>query len=299
MDASEPAVVLAEWLTKRFDQAPALDDVSLRIGRGRVVGLVGRNGSGKTTLLRTILGLDLPTSGAVRVFGTPTPKLGAAELERIGAVFQESRFLPWMTGAKHLAFVRSFQKCWDDERERRLLDALELDPAWAIGAMSPGNVQKLAIVSAVCHHPELLLLDEPAAALDPIAREALLQAVLEIVGEDAPTIVVSSHALRDVERIADWIVCLERGRVVEDAPLDEIQERHGQWIVTARGRELPPRFHEPWVVSQRVDSRRAELLVRDPAESATAFAIRYGAEVETRGLELERMFPLWIGAGRS
>ncbi len=291
---SEP-VIAVERLEKRFETALALAGVTLRIAPGRVVGLVGRNGSGKSTLLRAILGLDLPTRGIAHVFGKRTPDLGAAELERIGAVHQQSRFLSWMTGSAHLSFVRSFQKQWDERRQAKLADALDLDLRQRIGAMSPGNVQKLAIVTSVCHHPDLLLLDEPAAALDPIARETLLASVLEIVAEDSPTIVISSHALRDVERIADWIVCLEHGQVVQDAALDEIQDRHAQWRLTARGRSLPAQFDEPWIASQRIEGSQAVLLVLDPAENAEDFAARHGAEVEARPLELERMFPLWIG----
>ncbi len=299
MRADEVDPVVVDGLQRKFGSTLALNDVSLRLGRGRVIGLVGRNGSGKSTLLRTILGLELPTRGTVRVFGRLSADLGARELDRIGAVYQESRFLPWMTGAKHIAFVRSFQSQWDETRQKHLVSALDLDLDTRIGAMSPGNVQKLAIVAAVCHRPELILLDEPAAALDPIAREALLTAVLEIVAEDQPTIVISSHALRDVERVSDWIVCLERGRVVEDSPFDEILERHAQWILTARDRSLPERFEEPWIAVQRVAGSRAELVVRDAAESAEEFAARHGAEVETRTLELERIFPLWTERGRS
>lgn len=300
MVASDPeSPVVVESLEKWFDRTPAIANVSLRIGRGRVVGLLGRNGSGKSTLLRAILGLDLPTSGSVRVFGTPSRDLGAPQLERIGAVFQQTRFLPWMTGRAHLDFVRSFQRTWDEARQARITDALDLDLSQRIGAMSPGNVQKLAIVTAVCHRPELLLLDEPAASLDPIAREVLLASVLEIVAEDSPTVLISSHALRDVERIADWIVCLEQGQVVVDAALDEIHDRHAQWRLTARGRSLPVRFDEPWIASQQVAGGQALLLVRDPAVSAQVFASRLGAEVETKPLELERMFPLWIEERRS
>ena len=288
------SIVVAHGIETRFGGTPALDGVTLTIPRGRVVGLVGRNGCGKTTLLRILQGLFLPTRGTVSVFGADVAHLGDGELARIGAVHQENRFLTWMNGRAHLDFVRSFYAGWDERREKRLVDALELDLSQKIGAMSTGNVQKLALVAATCHRPHLLLLDEPAAALDPLAREALLQGLMEIVREDAPAIVVSSHALRDVERVVDWITCLERGRVVVDAPLDELQESFAEWRVTSRNATLPGKFMEEWVLEQSVDQRQAVLCVRDPGEHEPAFRDRYGADVESRPLGLERLFPLWI-----
>jgi ABC-2 type transport system ATP-binding protein len=292
-------IVVANKVEKHFGSAPALDGVSLAIPRGRVVGLVGRNGSGKTTLLRILQGLFLPTRGTATVFGTDVAQLSDGDLARLGAVHQENRFLTWMSGRAHLDFVRSFYTTWDAKREQRLVDALELDLAQKIGTMSPGNVQKLAIVAATCHRPQLLLLDEPAAALDPLAREALLESLLELLREDGPAIVISSHALRDVERIVDWITCLERGRVVQDAPLDVLQEGYAEWRVTKPAGALPARFAEPWVVSQADERRQAVLCVRDPEEHRAHFATRYQAEVESRPLGLERLFPLWIDRRRS
>ncbi len=293
------AVLFAEGLHKQYADTAALAGVTLRIPRGRIVGLVGRNGSGKTTLLRAFLGLVLPTQGDCRAFGTRCAELGERELARIGAVQQENRFLGWMTARAHLDFVRTFHERWDDARERKLVDALELDLSQRISAMSPGAVQKLALVTAVGHHPDLLLLDEPAASLDPLAREALLETLVELLQEDGATIVISSHVLRDVERVVDWIVCLERGRVVQDAALDDLQETYGEWRVRSRNGGLPARFAEPWVLSQTGAGREALLCVRDADADLEGFRARYHAEVERAPLNLERMFPLWIRERRS
>ena len=205
-----------EGVGKSFGPVQALDAVSLRSEPGRVLGLVGRNGSGKTTLLRLLCGLTLPTRGSCRVLGRASQDLGPGELARIGVVHQESRFLPWMRVGQHLEYVATFYAGWDTARERRLVDELELDRRARIGTLSPGNVQKLALVSAMAHGPELLLLDEPVSALDPLAREAMLGALLELIQREETTVVVSSHVLRDLERIVDSVVCLDRGRVVVD-----------------------------------------------------------------------------------
>jgi len=268
------AFVAADRLGKRYGSATALDGVTFRVPRGRVVGLLGRNGSGKTTLLRALQGLVVPTSGACSVFGIASTALGDAELARIGVVHQENRFLPWMSGRAHLDYVRSFFERWDLKREAQLVAALDLDLSERIGAMSPGAVQKLAIVTATCHRPEVLLLDEPAAALDPLAREALLRALLDILREDEPAILISSHALRDVERTVDWILCLDRGRVVQDEAFDALQERYAEWRVTTHNGALPAHFSEPWVLAQTAEGRQAVLTVEAPEDHRALFEQR-------------------------
>ena len=288
----------ASHLTKRFREATALREVTLSIPPGQVVGLIGRNGSGKTTLLRHAVGLLLPTNGQCHTLGCPTEDLGPVELTRIGFVPQENRFLSWMTVRQQLAYVASFYDGWDHAREKRLLAELELDPTARIARLSPGNAQKLAVLLAICHHPALLLLDEPVSALDPIARESLLSYLLEMVAQDELTIVVSSHVLRDIERVVNWIVCLEEGRLVESAALDELQERYTEWNVTSTNGGLPARFEEQWVVAHTGDARAARLFVREAAGQVEAFQKKYHAEVKARPVNLERMFPFLVGERR-
>src|SRR5688572_305954 len=212
-------------VAKTYGPSIALDGVQLAGQRGRVIGLIGRNGSGKTTLIRMLAGLVLPTRGTCHVLGVDNAVLGAGELSRLGVVHQEGRLAGWMRVGQHLEYVASFYSSWDRELERRLLQDLELDPREQVGKLSPGNRQKLALILALGHRPELLLLDEPASALDPLAREVLLAAVLELLQDQARTVVISSHVLRDVERVIDWVVCLDRGRVIVDDALDHLQER--------------------------------------------------------------------------
>lgn len=299
MKSRDLAPIVTEDLVKHFGGRIALDGVTLELERGRVVGLVGRNGSGKTTLLRCLDGTLLPTRGHARLFGVESHVLGDRELSRIGVVHQENRFLPWMTARAHFDFARTFFERWDATREARLSDALELDLGQRIGTMSPGSVQKLAIVTALCHHPDVLLLDEPAAALDPQGREILLQILLEILREDEPAIVVSSHILHDIERTVDWIVCIDRGRIVRDAALDDLQERYAEWRVTSRNGVLPARFPEPWVLEAAVEGRRAVLVIEAPEDHQSVFEERYHVEIESRPVGLERMFRLWTGGRAS
>lgn len=281
-------------LTKKFGEVTALDGVSLSIPEGSVVGLIGRNGGGKTTLVRCLIGLYLPTSGECRTLGCPGDRLGPDELSRIGVVHQENPLLDWMTVKQHLRYVASFYRTWDQDREARLLHELELEPKARVGTLSTGNAQKLGILLAVCHRPALLLLDEPVSALDPIAREAFFRFLLELLQEDGSTILISSHVLRDIERVVNHVVCLDRGRVKVNASLDALQERFSEWRVTTLAGTLPGRFEEDFVLFQEVNGRQAQLFVREGAGHLKGFQEKYGVEVVSRPLNLERMFPLLL-----
>jgi ABC-2 type transport system ATP-binding protein len=278
-------------LTKRFGGTVALDNVTLAVPEQRVVGLIGRNGCGKTSLLHQVVGLQLPDRGLCTTLGRPAESLGAEQLARIGVVWQEGRFLDWMSVEQHIRYVAAFYDNWDTQRERDLVMQLDLDRRAQVGALSPGNAQKLGIVLAVCHHPTLLLLDEPMSALDPMTREQVLAFLLELLQEDGATTVISSHVLRDIESIVDWIVCLERGRVSVDASLDSLQERYSEWHVTSQ-RPLAGVFEEAYVLQQRTNEHRAHLLVRDAGELVAVFEAKDGVDVESRPLNLERIFPL-------
>jgi ABC-2 type transport system ATP-binding protein len=285
------AMFEAEQLTKRFDEVTALEEVSVTFPRHSVIGLVGRNGSGKTTLLNHVVGLYLPSAGRATTLGRPSGELGSAELSRMGYVPQETRFLEWMSVDGHIDYVAGFYPHWDREREARLRDDLELDGDRQVGALSAGNVQKLALVLAVCHHPELLVVDEPVSDLDPIVRSRLLAFLLELIRDDESTVVVSSHVLRDVEQIVDRVICLHRGRVTADASLDELQESFAQWSVTAGSDGLPDRFEESFILRQEIEGRQARLVVRPGPGDLEAFRSRHGVEVTIRSLNLEGLFP--------
>jgi ABC-2 type transport system ATP-binding protein len=282
-------------LTKRFGRTTALDSVTLTVPAGSIAGLIGRNGSGKTTLLYHLTGQYLPTTGGAFTLGTPCGRLSAAELARVGVVYQATRLLEWMTVRQHLRYVGSFYARWDHAREARLLADLDLDPNQVVAALSPGNVQKLALLLAIGHHPDLLLLDEPASGLDPVAREQVWDLLLDIVRQEGTTLVISSHILRDVERLVDRIVCLEAGRLTASRALDDLEEEFAEWIVTRTAGQLPEHYGERFIVKQETTSDRARLVVRTSAADAAGFRSRYGVEIEVRPLNLESLFPILIG----
>lgn len=282
-------------LSKRFSGQTALQCLSMEIPAGRIAGLLGRNGAGKTTLLNLACGLLLPTIGSCHTLGRPVADLDTPELSRLGVVFQEPRFLEWMTVAQHLEFTAAFYPSWDRSREKRLLADLALNSTRKIAQLSAGDRQKFGIILGVCHHPELLLLDEPVSALDPIVRSQLLNFLIDLIREDGSTIVISSHLLADVEKIIDWVVCLDAGELTVNRAFDELQESYAEWIVTSSGGTLPAKFTEPFVLTQTGDTRRTRLRVRTDNEAESSrFAARYQAEIETRRLNLDEMFPLLI-----
>lgn len=300
LDQRETPVIEVRELVKRFGAVTALDGVTLRLPRSSIVGLLGRNGSGKTTLLRTLVGLSLPSAGSVLTLGRPAGELGPGELARIGYLPQEIRLLDWMSVEQQIRYVATFYDRWDRQLEARLRRDLELSAEVRVGALSVGNLQRLALLLALCHRPRLLLLDEPVSDLDPIARARLLELLLELVAQEETTVVISSHVLHDVERVVDRVVCLDAGRVTADDDLDALRERYAQWLVVGRNGRLPQRFDEPFVLTQQIDGRQARLLVDLAVGEAAgadgqAFAARHGVEVTSRPLNLEALFPLLIG----
>jgi ABC-2 type transport system ATP-binding protein len=280
-------------VTQRFGKHTALRDVSLEIPAGRIVGLLGRNGAGKTTLLHIASGMLLPTSGTCTTLGASSALLDTPQLTRLGLVQQEGRCLEWMTVRQHLDFNASFYPRWDRDLERRVIEALELDPKRKIVQLSPGDRQKVGILLGVCHRPSLLLLDEPMSALDPIVRKRLLDFLLELLRDDGCTVVISSHILNDVEKIVDWIVALDAGELVEDSAFDVLQESYAEWTITSTNGALPSSFAEPFVINHQGDTHQALLRVRTAEpEAAARFAATHHTEIRIRPLNLDEMFPL-------
>ena len=277
-------------VTKRFGKTVALDDITYAAPRQSVIGLIGKNGSGKTTLLRHVTGLYLPTSGRCTTLGVPSAELGRAELSRIGVVNQHDTLLAWMRARQLLQYVSSFYERWDKDLEKHLVRALEIDTDARVGAMSPGNSQKLGLVLATCHRPELLLLDEPLSDLDPIARQDVLTVLLDYFRSDSATIVISSHLLHDIERIADRIVCMDRGQIVADATLDDLKEGYAEWWVSSESGQLPATFTDAFVLSSAGNRYQSRVFVREPDKHAAEFAATYGAAIESRPLGLEAVF---------
>ena len=221
---SEQPIVAIKEVYKRFKKIQALSDINLDVPSGRIVGLLGTNGAGKSTLLRHLIGLYLPDSGTCEVFGTESAKLEPKDLARIGYVHQEGELIGWMTVSQLLRYVSSYYPKWNMELEKRYIEEFDVETDAKVSNLSPGQRQKLAVLIAIGFEPELLILDEPAAAMDPIARRRFLNLLLEIIQDQNKTIIISSHILTDVEKIIDHVLIMDKGKILRDTGFDELLE---------------------------------------------------------------------------
>ncbi|MFB4315208.1 ABC transporter ATP-binding protein [Actinomadura sp. 21ATH] len=252
-------VLRAEGLTKRYGRREALSGVDLDIPAGRVVGLVGPNGAGKSTLLNLACGLLEPTSGSLRVLGS-RPAASAAHLARVGFVAQNTPVYPSFSVADHLRMGARLNPSWDGELARRRVAQVGLGPDQKAGRLSGGQRAQLALTIAAAKRPELLIFDEPAAALDPLARQGFLANLMEFVAELGASAVLSSHLLGDIEQVCDYLVVLCAARVQVAGDVRDLLDAHRR-VVAPDGEfgRLPAGMEIIWI------DRRARTAARSYA----------------------------------
>jgi len=228
-------VVETAGLGKRYGRKRALTDCTLRVPAGRVVGLVGPNGAGKSTLLGLACGLIRPTEGSIEVLGD-RPAASAAQLARVGFVAQDAPVYSGLSVADHLRLGARLNPGWDQRLAEGRIRQLGLDPAQRAGRLSGGQRAQLALTLAAAKRAELLILDEPVASLDPLARRAFLRDLLEFVAELDVSVVLSSHLLGDLERVCDHLVVLAGSRVQLAGDIDDLLAVH--YRLTGAGEDL-------------------------------------------------------------
>lgn len=286
------AAVEASHLFKSFGKHEVLHDITTRVNPGDVVGVIGKNGAGKTTLLETLLGFSPPSSGSAQIFGEDSLMMSVAVKSRIGFVPQQDELLPTLDGRRQLALTASFYPQWDNALVDRLAREWELPLDRRANALSGGERQKLSTLMALGHNPDLLVLDEPVASLDPLARRRFLQQLLEIAGDETRAVIFSSHIVSDLERVANRIWMMRDGVLVWDGETDELKQAVKRLHITAK-QKLPSDLGVRRIISERrgADGLTATITVRDP-ESALAegLAQRLNAHVESEGLGLEDIF---------
>ncbi|MGI8666480.1 MAG: ABC transporter ATP-binding protein [Jatrophihabitans sp.] len=219
------AVIEAVGLGKRYGRRWALADCSLTVPAGRVVGLVGPNGAGKSTLLHLAVGLLTPNAGSISVLGG-TPTSEPAHLQRVGFLAQESPTYARMTVAQHLRMGRLLNPGWDDDFALERIAELGLDQSQRSATLSGGQRAQLALTLAVAKRPELLILDEPVAALDPLARWEFLQTLMTVVATHGVGVILSSHLIADLQQACDYLVVLVGGQVALTGDVDELLASH-------------------------------------------------------------------------
>jgi ABC-2 type transport system ATP-binding protein len=208
-----------------------LKGVTFGVQSGEVVGLLGRNGAGKTTLIRIAMGMLDVQSGSARLFGLD-PRAEPMEVKRrVGYVSEDQVLPPFMRVREVVALHRKLFNSWDDEMARKLVERFGLPLDSRISQMSKGQARQVALICAVSHRPELLLLDEPAGGLDPAARREFLEASIQLLNEAGSTILFSSHHLNDVERVADRVVLIHEGELLIDSDMDHMHENYSIALV--------------------------------------------------------------------
>ena len=286
---NEPAVQ-ASRLRKSFGSRDVLHDLSFEVRAGEVIGVLGKNGAGKTTLLELMLGYSTPSSGVVRIFGAESQRMPGDVKRRVGFVPQQDELLNQLTVAEQLRVIASFYPKWDHELISRLCGAWGVDPQARIKSMSVGERQKLSIMLAFGHRPDLLILDEPVASLDPLARRQFLEQLVELSAEGQRAIVFSSHIVSDIERLASRIWILKEGRLFWEGDLESLKESVSRLHIRCGGATVPD-FEIPGVINQRAQAQSLTAVVRDwtPAIQQS-FEERYLVTVEQESLGLEEIF---------
>lgn len=286
---SSPNVIDVQRLGKSFGRRAVLDAVDLPVPAGAVLGLLGKNGAGKTTLLKCLLGLVRPDAGAATILGEPASDLSPAAKAAVGYVPQTVTHPAWMRVAQVVEYTASFYPRWNDALVTRLLADWDVDPSQKAGTLSLGTQQKLAIILALGHDPSVLILDEPAASLDPAARRDFLRTLLDIAAGGNRTILFSTHITSDLERVADTVAILQSGRVTYHGPLDDLKDAVKRLHITSSQRL--PTLAIPGALRSRVEGNSAVVSVQSLDLRAIADLERaHAAQVRVEDLNLEDIF---------
>ena len=249
----------ADGLGKRYGRRWALSGCTLEVPAGYVAGLVGPNGAGKTTLLHLAVGLIEPSDGSIAVLGeevAATP----AQLGRVGFVAQETPLYPSLSVADHLRLGAALNPGWDAALAQARIARLGLDDGQRAGTLSGGQRAQLALTLAIAKRPELLVLDEPVASLDPLARREFLQGLMEFTAEHTVSVLLSSHLVADLERVCDYLILLAEGRVQLTGEVDELLATHRRLIGPRRDSARMPARQE--IIEEAHTDRQSTMLVR-------------------------------------
>lgn len=288
---SKQAAVVVAGLTKRYGKQTAVDDLSLSIPAGTTLGFLGPNGAGKTTTIKVLMGLLVRDAGRAAILGLDPVIDPVGVRGRVGYVPEESFVHRWMRVGEVIRFCRSFYRTWNDRLCDELLTLFGLDAGKKVRQLSKGMAVKLSLLLAVAHEPEVLLLDEPMAGLDPVAREEVLEGVLRTIGDRPRTLLFSSHTLGDVQRMADTIAILHEGRLLVHRPVDDLLRttKRIRGVLSDGSTAPDPPAGTVW---QRVNGREWLMTVRD-FSAETVERLRAGSalqHVEVVDLSLEEIF---------
>ena len=283
------AALRFDAVTRRFGRKTAVDHLDLQVQPGTILGMVGRNGAGKTTSLRLALGMLYPDAGRIRVLGLDPQTQSMEVRTRVALLSEEAHLYPWMTVAELLEFGAAIHPRWDPKLAQTLTENLDLDRRQTIHALSRGSKAKVSLVLGVACRPELLLLDDPTAGLDPLVRREVLQGVLDGVSGEGGAVVYASHLIQDVERVADRVAILDHGRLRLEESLDELKAQVRR-VTAVFDDSAPARVELPGQIDAVSDGRVLSVVARGDEEALTSSVRGLGArEVRLDPLSLEEI----------
>lgn len=296
----EPAIEMI-GATKRFRHTLAVDAVNLTVPRGSILGFIGPNGAGKTTTIKMLMGLLPMDGGAASVLGYDVSRDADEVRLHVGYVPEQHFIYRWMRVGEVVRFCRSLYETWNDSLCDELLDQFALPARKKVKALSKGMLVKLALLLAISHEPELLILDEPTAGLDPLIREEFLEGVLRsFTAGDGRSVLFSSHTLHDIQRVADSVAIINEGRLIMQCPADDLLTRTKRIRLTLSSDSPPPELTAMGIY-HRIDGRECILTVGDFSDEtlATLSAVQGVQAVEVMDIALEEIFKDYIRGQRA
>ena len=291
MKESQPAIEIRE-LTRRYGKLEAVHGLSLTVRAGCCYGFFGRNGAGKTTTIKCLLNLLRPQSGSVRVLGLDPQRDEVAVKSRLAYVPDAVAFYPWMTVRDTLEYFASFRTHWNRDIENDLLKRFGLNLNQKAASMSKGQKTQLALITAVCPEPELLVLDEPTSGLDPIVRREFIEAVIGAYQSGDPenrTVFVSTHLISEFEGLIDEFTVIEQGRNLLTMNADEARDRFKK--ISVRFAAPPATLAPAGALQVKQNGRSAEILANGNSERILQeLQAQYPEDLRCESLSLEEIF---------
>jgi ABC-2 type transport system ATP-binding protein len=285
------STIRLENLSMSFGEKPVLSDVSLRIQPGETFAFLGRNGAGKTTTIRILLGLLKPTSGHVTVAGF-NPQTDAIELrKRVGYLAEDQTMYGWMTPVELARFLRPFYPNWDDTLTEQLLNRFQIPRLTRIERLSKGQSVKLGLALALAPRPDVVILDDPALGLDPIARKEFNRDLIDHLQAEGRTVFYSSHLLDEVEAVADSVAILDQGRIVRQEKTEVLREDVQRIVLSVEAASRLPRPAK--LLDIRLHGGQVAAIV-DDAPALTAALDKQGVAYEAMTMSLDEIFEAFV-----
>lgn len=251
-----------DLLTRQFGNKKALDGFTLTVPRSGIHTIVGSNGAGKSTLFRLLLGIDTPTSGSCHVLGRPSQHLTSKDRAQIGYVNEEHTLPEWMSVSSVMKLQRSFYPQWEQDVFNRTISYFDIDPKQKVSGLSRGERAGFSLSLALAQQPKLLILDEPTLGLDVVAKQSFLESLMLIGTEQDAAIIYCSHQMEEIERLADNLILMEKGRLINNCTPDEFLSRVTAWTVDFDGRAFEPE-NIPGFLSYKIIEGLHHIVVAD------------------------------------